>query len=192
MINHLFYSPRNKNAIKSVIYESIESKKHLSNREKRQIRKKRLTDKFTEKDSKIFEQQRILQAQAEQIAVLSSRLTEVDGKINKIDLEALKQAYQETQRYLAHAENEYGAAFQAGDGAKATLAMKKMYDAQKRKDEIELIYKGSQAKQVSVQQPPVQDHIVAQKAQAWAAQNRGLIMARTMKTPLLPMQLLIN
>lgn len=143
--------------------KSREDHKQLSNREKRQLRKKRLAEKFDAKDA-------IIKQQAQQLNDLAARLNDVDGKLSQVDQESLQRAWNETQAQFQAAEQEHASAFSTGDGAKATLAMRKMYDAQKRLDELQAINARNQNVQPK-QQSNKQDAVVVNRAKEWAEKN---------------------
>lgn len=138
--------------------------KQLSNREKRQLRKKRLAEKFDAKDN-------LIRQQAQQINELASRLNDVDGKLSQVDQDSLVRAWNETQAVFQSAEQEHAAAFSTGDGAKATLAMRKMYEAQKRLDELQAINTRNQSLQGQPRQQPKADAVVVNRAKEWASKN---------------------
>jgi len=136
--------------------------KSLSNREKRQLRKKRLAQKFDAKDQLIRQQQ-------EQINALANRLNDVDGKLSNFDRSQLEAALRDSQAAYAASEREYAEAFNAGDAQKATLSMRKMYETQKRVEQFQAIAARQQA--APRQQQEQVDANVSLKAQQWAAQN---------------------
>lgn len=136
----------------------------LSNREKRQLRKKNLADRFDAKDN-------LIKQQAQQINELAGRLNAVDGKLSQVDQAALERSWQETQNVFFTAEKEHADAFSNGDGAKATAAMRKMYEAQKRLDELQAINARNQQVQPARVQQAGHDPLSVNKAQEWAASN---------------------
>lgn len=137
--------------------------KQLSNREKRQLRKKRLAEKFDAKDAVIKQQQ-------EQLNNMSARLNEIDGKLSQVDQGALVQTYNESIAAFQEAERKHQEAFKDGDGAKATAAMREMYSAQKRIDECEAIHARNQS-QPARQAVQVRDPVLVSKATSWAERN---------------------
>lgn len=146
------------------VSDRTEERKQLTNREKRQLRKKRISEKFDAKDALIHQQQ-------EQINTLAGRLNEVDGKLSHYDQSQLQQNYNESVAAFKAAEDKHAEAFSTGDGAKATAAMREMYAAQKRIDDLEAI----NARQQNTRRQPIQpnqaDPIVVSKATAWAEKN---------------------
>lgn len=138
--------------------------KHLSNREKRQLRKKRLAEKFDAKDNLIRQQQ-------DQLNAMAVRLNDVDGKLSQVDQDALLRAWNETQAHLQAAEREYTDAFSSGDGVKATAAMGRMYEAKKRSDELQAINARNQSIQAQPRQVQRADPVIVSKAQEWAGEN---------------------
>jgi hypothetical protein len=139
--------------------------RQLSNREKRQLRKKRLAEKFDAKDALIRQQQ-------EQLNAMASRLNDVDGKLSQVDHESLVRAWNDTSASFQAAEKEHADAFSSGDGAKATAAMRKMYEAQRKLDELQAI----NARNQSLNSQPrtvanKADPIVVNRAQQWAQDN---------------------
>lgn len=140
--------------------------KHLSNREKRQLRKKRLAEKFDAKDAVIRQQQ-------EQLNRLASRMNDVDGRLSQVDQATLVQSYSESVSAFQDAEREHQEAFTAGDGAKATAAMRKMYVAQKRIDDLEAIHARNEAARNEPRAPQAQpkDPVLVAKAVSWAERN---------------------
>lgn len=137
---------------------------HLSNREKRQLRKKRIAEKFDAKDALIKQQQ-------EQLNALAGRLNEVDGRLSQVDHQTLVQTYNESVAAFQEAERKHKEAFSSGDGEKATVAMREMYTAQRRIDECEAINARNQQQPQRQQQAPQKDMVVVTKAKEWSANN---------------------
>lgn len=140
--------------------------KQLTNREKRQLRKKRLAEKFDAKDT-------LIRQQNDQINALAARLNEFDGRISQVDQAQLLQAWNETQAAFNLAQKEHTEAFSTGDGNKATSAMEKMYEARRKLDELQAINARNQSvvprnQQVQQNRP---DPIVVSRAQEWADFN---------------------
>ena len=141
--------------------------KEMSNREKRALRKKRLSEKFDQKDA-------IIRQQQEQMNALAARLNEVDGKLTGYDKAQLDAALRDTQNVFAQSEKSYMDAFNSGDAAKATQAMRSMYDAQKRVETLQAV---AARQQLQLPRQPQQaqnqvDSVTMSKAQAWAAENK--------------------
>jgi hypothetical protein len=138
-------------------------KKHLTNREKRHIRKERLRKKIDAKDQLIRQQQ-------EQINNLGGQIAQVNGRLANFDQAQFTTAWNESVAAFQRAEQDHQAAFAAADGAKATQAMRDMYVAQKRIDQLEEI-KNRQSFQQPAQQQAPQDTLVRTKAAEWASRN---------------------
>jgi hypothetical protein len=143
-----------------------EERPRLSNREKRQLRKKKLAQKFDEKD-------RLIRQQQEMINQLAGRVNDVDSRLAQVDQAQLQQAWNDTTAVFAQAEAEHALAFKNQDGAAATRAMRKMYDAQKRLDELQIINARLQQRQPiqSKEEAPKANPVVANRAQEWAKRN---------------------
>lgn len=137
----------------------------LTNREKRILKKKRLSEKFDAKDTLIRQQQ-------EQLNAMASRLNDVDGRLSNFDQAQLQQAYAESVNAYKLAEADHQTAFSTGDGVKATKAMRDMYIAQRRIDDLEALNarKGSVI-QRQQQQPQQADPTVVSRATSWAERN---------------------
>lgn len=138
--------------------------KQMSNREKRQLRKKRLAQKFDAKDAIIKDQQ-------EQLNRLASKMNEVDGRLSQVDQATLVQSYSESVAAFQAAERKHQEAFKDGDGAKATAAMREMYVAQKRIDDLEAIHARNEAVKAEPRAPQVKDPVMVAKAVSWAERN---------------------
>jgi hypothetical protein len=132
----------------------------LKNREKRQLKKKKLAEKFDAKDSVIRQQQ-------ERLDALQSRLNEVDGRLSTFDQANFTNTWNSSVEAFNAAEAKHAEAFTAGDGAAATAAMREMYQAQKMIDRLEEI-KARAPAQPQRTQP---DGRAMNKAIAWAAKN---------------------
>lgn len=137
----------------------------LSNREKRQLRKKKVNEKFNEKDA-------IIRAQQEKLEHFERRLSEVDGRLSGINRAEVDKAIYDTNMAFSQAEKTHAEAFNEGDGAKATLAMRAMYDAQRKLEQL-----GSFKQQLDRTPSQVQtqsnqpDRVVVNKAKEWAEKN---------------------
>lgn len=128
--------------------------KELSNREKRQLRKKRTNEKFRQKD--------------ETIAELNARLAVLENRTVQYDRTQLEKDYATAGNEFKSAERAHQEAFTAGDGAAATKAMREMYIAQKKIDQIEE-YANKQPQQ---RQAQPQSRQPIQKAVDWASRNK--------------------
>ena len=140
-------------------------RKELTNREKRQLKKKRIAEKFDAKDALIRQQQ-------EQLNAMAARLNEVDGRLSSFDQAQFTQVWNSSVEAFQAAERKHQEAFSNGDGAKATEAMREMYQAQRRIDDLEAIKarQGAEKQQPrQVQQQP--DVRTVNKAKEWAARN---------------------
>jgi hypothetical protein len=146
--------------------QPVAAASRLSNREKRQLRKKKLADKFDAKDKLIRQQQ-------EMINQLAGRVNDVDSRLSQFDQAQLQQAWNETSAVFQQAEQEHASAFKEQDGTKATAAMRKMYDAQRRLDELQGINAKMQQRQATPapQKPSAPDPIMVSKATDWARRN---------------------
>lgn len=141
-----------------------DDKPRLSNREKRQLRKKKLAEKFDTKD-------RIIREQRDMINQLAARQNETDSRLSQVDQAQLQQAWNDTSAVFQQAEAEYTAAFETKNGAVATVAMRKMYEAQKRLDELQALNARMQQKGTQTQTAPKPDPIVANRAKEWSQRN---------------------
>lgn len=140
-------------------------RKQLTNKEKRDLRKKRLAEKFNEKDS-------IIEQQAQQIQALAGRLNDFEGRLTNVDRTKVDEAIQQNATLYQQAERDHAAAFSEGDGAKATQAMKVMYDAQRRSEQLNNLkqqYEKQPVKQQHQTQGP--DPVLVKKAKEWASKH---------------------
>lgn len=140
-------------------------RKELSNKEKRDLRKQRVREKFNEKDTIIAEQQR-------QIEYLAQRQQQTEGRLAGIDKGQVKSALADSIKIFETAESQHAEAFKDGDGVKATKAMRDMYTAQKRIDELKAIDQRLE----TVQQPRQAqregfDPSVTNHAKQWVQRN---------------------
>jgi hypothetical protein len=145
--------------------EAKAEREKLSNREKRHLRKKKLNDKFSEKDS-------IISAQQQRIDAMEARLADVDGRLHGINKAEVDKAINDTANAFSQAEKAHAESFSEGDGEKATLAMRAMYDAQRKLEQLGTLKQ--QVERVPVQQPVQQerpDQRIVNKAKAWAESN---------------------
>lgn len=143
----------------------VKDHKSLTNKEKRDIRKKRIAEKFNEKDE-------IIQQQQQQLEQLTRWKNEVDGRLSGINQSELNKAWNETSAAFTKAEQDHAQAFTDGDGTKATVAMRAMYDAQRRLEQLQgLKTQLEQPKHVQqVTENPV-DIAIVNKAKTWAKKN---------------------
>ncbi len=141
-------------------------RKILTNKEKRDLRKKRIAEKFNEKDETIA-------AQQARIAALEARQSEVDNRLLGIDKAEIDNALNSNIAAFNAAEAEHAAAFTEGDGTKATKAMRAMYDAQKRIDQLQGIKAQVDRQPVQPQRQEVTapDRAIVNKAKAWAQKH---------------------
>lgn len=141
-----------------------EDRRKLSNKEKRQLKKKRVAEKFDAKDALIRQQQ-------EQLNVMASRLNEVDGRLSNYDQAQLQQTYNDSLGFYNTAKEQHKAAFANGDSEKATAAMEQMYIAKRRMDDLEAIHARQQNAPRQPQQPKANDPRLVSKATSWAERN---------------------
>jgi len=148
--------------------------KDLTNREKRQLKKKRIAEKFDAKDALIRQQQ-------EQLNAMAARLNDVDGRLSSFDQAQFTQVWNSSVEAYQAAEKKHADAFSAGDGAAATAAMREMYIAQKRIDEMEVMKarQGSQQQPQRQQQSQGHDQRVINKAKEWAERNEWFVPGNT-------------
>lgn len=149
---------------RSAADKEAHERKELSNREKRQLKKKRIAEKFDAKDNLIRQQQ-------EQLNAMANRLNEVDGRLSSFDQAQFTQVWNSSVEAFQLAERKHQEAFSNGDGAKATEAMREMYNAQRRIDDLEAIKtrQGIQAQQPRQHQQA--DPRIVNKAKEWASKN---------------------
>lgn len=99
-------------------------RKQLSNREKRDLRKKRIAEKFDEKDA-------IIEQQQQQIQELATRFNQVEGRLTNVDKQKIDENLNQATALFNVAEKNLESAFTEGDGLKHTKATKDMYAAQR-------------------------------------------------------------
>ncbi len=136
----------------------------LSNKEKRDLRKKRINEKFSEKDAEI-------QRLSEENQQMKRWQQEVNGRLSGINKAEVDKAFNDTTAAFAQAEKDHADAFAEGDGVKATKAMRVMYDAQRRIEQLQGVktqLETQPAQEQHVQQP---DRAIANKAKEWAKRN---------------------
>ena len=141
-----------------------EDHRKLTNREKRQLKKKRVAEKFDAKDALIRQQQ-------EQLNAMAGRLNEVDGRLSNYDQAQLQQTYNESLGAYNSAKEQHKAAFANGDSEKATAAMEQMYVAKRRMDDLEAIHARQQNTPRQQVQPKQNDPRLVSKATEWANKN---------------------
>lgn len=142
-------------------------RKQLSNKEKRELRKKRINEKFNEKDG-------IIAAQQEELNNLKRRMSDVDNRLSGINQAEVNKAWEANIAAFKNAEVEHAAAFTEGDGIKATKSMQAMYDAQRNIEKLQGIKQQMEkqpAQQQSRQEQSRPDPSVVNKAKAWAEKN---------------------
>ncbi len=142
-----------------------QERKQLTNKEKRDLRKKRVQEKFQAKDAEIEN----LRQENERI---KRRQDEIDGRLHGINKAEVDNAWNVNVANFNKAEKEHEEAFKEGDGAKATKAMREMYTAQQNIDKLQNLKQQlekqpakPQAEQLTV------DPVVTRKAQAWASKH---------------------
>lgn len=142
-------------------------KKELTNQEKRALRKKRLAEKFNEKDAIIEQQQR-------QLDEFSSWKNHVEGRLSTVDKNKIDDVLNQNISAFQKAEKDHADAFTEGDGIKATAAMKVMYETQRNIDKLQgmkqQIDTQPTARQVQ-QQSPTADASIVRKAKEWASKH---------------------
>ena len=136
----------------------------LSSKEKRALRKKRLNDKFSEKDA-------IIRQQQEQLDHLSQWKQTVEGRLSGINKAEVDKALNDNIAAFNAAQAEHTAAFTEGDGAKATRSMQTMYAAQKNIDQLKVMQQNVAQQSQPKQQTQQPDAGIVNKAKAWAERN---------------------
>lgn len=142
-------------------------RKQLSSKEKRDLKKKKLAEKFGEKDQ-------IIQNQQRQLDEMLAWKSQVEGRLTNVDKAKVDDLLNQNISIFHQAERDHAAAFTEGDGEKATKAMRLMYDAQKRIDQLQAAkqqYDRLPAKQQTPRQADGPDPIVVHKAKEWSAKN---------------------
>lgn len=136
----------------------------LSNREKRQLRKKKVNEKFNAKDE-------IIRAQQEKLEQFERRLAEVDGRLSGINKAEVDKALNDTASIFAQAERDSLAAFNEGDGMKHLRALQTMKDADDRFKQLRGV-KEQLDRAPQHQQAAPQSHSIAKyKADEWMHRN---------------------
>lgn len=138
-------------------------RKPLSNKEKRELRKKRIADKFNEKDTEI-------QTLRSQLSNMASRQDQIDNRLSVADREKLDFAITNTAHQHQQAKKNYEAAFNEGDGAKATEAMSQMYETQKRYEQLQGVKQQYDRQPAAANNQP--NAVLVTKAKAWADKHK--------------------
>lgn len=142
-------------------------RKILSNKEKRDLRKKRTQERFQAKDA-------IIEQQQTQLQQLAGRLNEFEGRLSNVDRAKVDDMLNQSIATFNTAEKDHMDAFKEGDGEKATRSMKIMYDAQRRIDQLQPIKqqydKQPQQRQVQNQEAP-DAALIQRKAKEWASKH---------------------
>ena len=136
--------------------------KQLSNKEKRDQRKKRIAQKFDEKDaeiSRLAEENRQFKAWQEQVT----------GRLANADKAAIDKAWTDNQSALRFAAQQYQEAFKEGDAEKSTRALNSMDEAKRNLEKIKnlnaAIAATPQPEQRQEQQRP--DPAINSRKNAW-------------------------
>lgn len=141
-------------------------RKQLSNKEKRQLRKQKISNLIDSKDAEIIR----LKDENEQIKRWQQNVnSQLDG-INKAEVD---KAWDANINAFNKAEKDHADAFTEGDGAKATRAMREMYNAQRNIDQLQSVKQriDKPVAQQPVQQSNQADPVVVHKAKTWAERN---------------------
>lgn len=146
--------------------EDKKEREKLSNREKRLLRKKRINEKFSEKDA-------IIEAQAARLAALEAKAAQIDGRLHGINRAEVDKALLETQTVYAQAEAAHDAAFTEGDPAKARRALVTMKEADDRYRQLQGLKQKLEHTPESPQEPReiVLDPIITDKRREWEKRN---------------------
>ncbi len=139
----------------------------ITNKEKRDARKKRISEKFHEKDS-------IIAAQQEELNQLKQWREEVNNKLSGINKAEVDKAFDANVTAFNQAEKEHAEAFSEGDGTKATKAMRVMYEAQRNIDRLQEIKQqvgNTTQKQTAYRPSNAPDPVVVNKAKSWTERN---------------------
>src|SRR6202000_2382730 len=91
--------------------EEAKEREKLSNRDKRQLRKKKINEKFNEKDA-------IIRAQQEKLEQFERRFAEVDNRLSGINRAEVDKAINDTAAMFSKAEQDSHAAFNTVAGLK--------------------------------------------------------------------------
>lgn len=141
-------------------------RKQLSNKEKRDLRKKRLAEKFNEKDG-------IIQSQQEKLDRLEQWKNEVEGRLSNVDKGKVDDAMAQIGNAYNKAKADYTSAFTEGDGEKAATAMAAMYEHQRKYEDLQKLKQQYEKAAPAKNQPngAVPDQRVIIKAKAWAEKH---------------------
>lgn len=139
-------------------------RRELTNKEKRDAKKRKQREAFRQKDAIIEQQQR-------QIEELANRQAQTENRLAGVDKGQVKTALNDTIKLFNAATEKHTQAFADGDGAKATIAMREMYDAQKRIDQLQDLDRRLEQRPQQEQQRPQFDAIVVNHATEWAKNN---------------------
>lgn len=143
----------------------------LSNREKRALRKKRINERFNEKDTQIARL-------SEENLALKRRQDETDKRLHGMNKAELERAFTEAQNNFRQAEEASLTAFQEGDGVKHLRALQIMKDADDRMKLLRDTYNkleqlpDREAQQKTRQEPPKHDARVISQKNRWAEKNQ--------------------
>lgn len=99
-------------------------RRQLSTKEKRDLKKKRIQEGFSSRDTTIYEQNRKIQE-------LETWKNQVEGRLTSVDKQKVDENINQASALFNVAEKNLEAAFVEGDGAKHTKATKDIYAAQK-------------------------------------------------------------
>lgn len=146
--------------------ERVERDK-LTNRDKRQLRKKKINDKFSEKDA-------IIAAQSSRLEELERRQNASDARWQGVNKAEVDKAINDTAAIYEKAKKDSLEAFNEGDGAKHLLALETMKNADDR-------YKQLHGMKQNIERAPAansatngqakQDPRVTKKLKEWEARN---------------------
>lgn len=148
-------------------------RKQLSNKEKRELRKKRLAEKFNEKDEGLRQRDETIAQQSQKLQELEAWRNQVEGRLTNVDKQAIEDAINQTTARIAQTKKLYADAFAEGDGVKAGDAMTAMYDAARRLEQLQGVKQQfaniqPQSRTVAEKKP---DALLVSKAKAWAKNN---------------------
>jgi hypothetical protein len=140
-------------------------RKQLTNKEKRDLRKKRVAEKFQQKDA-------IIEQQQQAINQLTGRLNDFEGRLSNVDRAKVDDMLTAATVNFSRAEKEHMDAFKEGDAEKATRSMKAMYAAQRQIDQLKPIKQQMETRQpMQRQESSAADPVVTRKANDWAAKH---------------------
>lgn len=141
-------------------------RKQLTSKEKRDLRKKRLAEKFNEKDAAIEE----LRQEAEALKAWKSQ---VEGRLSNVDKAKVEEVLSQQIALFDQAEASHAEAFNEGDGIKATKAMRTMYDAQRNIEHLRGLKQqyDKMPPQRQEASAPAPDPAMVNKRGAWLSKN---------------------